>query len=281
MANDIFTKALSMGPIDDEWSIEEQTDDQIIFKGAFGHAAVSADGKVTSKVSKYVEMLEAAIKGEELPVKPKAATKTNGQANTSIAARKPVGEVLVKPGDSLTLEKVREYFCKTATDEECAFALEVCAIRGLNPFKRDCFFIKYGGADPKLEIVVSKDFFMKKAMTNPDFQYFKAGVTVQRGEEVQNVDRYYAYPGETLLGGWAETKRRSIEVPFRAEIPLSGFKKDNKFWNSQPGPGHMIRKCAGSIVLREAFAEDFSGLYDEVEMGIDPEKEIVGGGKGQ
>ena len=115
---------------------------------------------------------------------------------------------------------------------------------------------------------------MKKAMTHPDFEYFKAGVTVQKGDEVANVERYYAYPGETLLGGWAEVKRKSIKVPFRAEIPLSGFKRESKFWNSQPGPGHMIRKCAGSTVLREAFSEDFAGLYDENELGLDPANEV-------
>jgi len=174
----------------------------------------------------------------------------------------------------LTPEKVRDYFCKTATPEECMFALEVCKIRGLNPFKRDCFFIKYGGADPKLEIVVAKDYFMKNALAHPDFESFRAGVTVKKGEEISNVERYYAYPGEELIGGWAEVKRKSMPVPFKAEIPLSGFKKDNKFWNSQPGAGHMIRKCAGGIVLREAF-EEFAGLYDEVEMGLDPSREVA------
>jgi len=103
MANGIFAKVLAMGPIDDEWGVEEQTDDQIIFKGAFGHAAVSADGKVTSKVSKYVEMLEAAIKGEELPVKP---------AKGSVPAVRPLGKITSRshagsaPGSAL--DAVRE-----------------------------------------------------------------------------------------------------------------------------------------------------------------------------
>lgn len=275
MVNPIFEKVLSMGPLDEEWSISEQSEEHIIFKGAFGHAEVRVDGTVVSKVGPYVASLEAAIRGEELPVKPKVGRSQENKAIMSSNGRKSNGGQMVPSGAALTLEKVREYFCKTATDEECQFALEVCAIRGLNPFKRDCFFVKYGGTDPKLEIIVAKDYFMKKAMSHPDFQYFKAGVTVQKGEEVQNVDRYYAYPGETLLGGWAEAKRKSIEVPFRAEIPLSGFVKDNKFWRAQPGPGHMIRKCAGSTVLREAYPEEFSGLYDEVELGVDPSKEVV------
>jgi phage recombination protein Bet len=173
----------------------------------------------------------------------------------------------------LTIEKVRDYFCKTATPEECAFALEVCAIRGLNPFKKDCYFVKYEGKEPKLEIIVSKDYFLKKAMSHPDFEYFAAGVTIQKGDDVANVERYYAYPGEKLLGGWAKTKRKSISLPFYAEIPLESFIKESKFWRTMPGL--MIRKVAGSLVLREAYPDDLGGLYDEVEMGIDPSREVA------
>jgi hypothetical protein len=97
MANEIFAKVLAMGPIDDEWGVEEQTDDQIIFKGAFGHAAVSADGKVTSKVAKYVEMLEAAIRGEELPVKATKSSIPAVRQGGHITSRSQAGSV---PGPS-------------------------------------------------------------------------------------------------------------------------------------------------------------------------------------
>lgn len=233
--------------------------------GCNGGKLVCSDDHLREKLSEIIM---------EMPVEAKAGRLPENKSIMPKGDRSSDGGQMVPVSSVLTLEKVRDYFCKSATDEECQFALEVCAIRGLNPFKRDCFFVKYGGSDPKLEIIVAKDYFMKKAMSHPDFQYFKAGVTVQKGEEVKNVDRYYAYPGETLLGGWAEAKRKSIEVPFRAEIPLSGFVKDNKFWRAQPGPGHMIRKCAGSTVLREAYPEEFGGLYDEAELGIDPSKEV-------
>lgn len=78
-SNPVFEKVLSMGPIDDEWGISEQNEEHIIFKGAFGHAEVKSDGRVISKVAKYVEMLEAAIRGEELPVKANLPAKTNGR----------------------------------------------------------------------------------------------------------------------------------------------------------------------------------------------------------
>jgi hypothetical protein len=92
MANEIFDKVKSI-TVDDEWEIAEETPEQIIFKGAFGHAAVSADGKVTSKVSKYVEMLEAAIKGEESPVKPTKSSIPAVRAPGKITSRSQAGSV--------------------------------------------------------------------------------------------------------------------------------------------------------------------------------------------
>ena len=136
-----------------------------------------------------------------LPQEPKGARLPENKAIVSTNGRKLQGEALVKAGATLTLEKVREYFCKTATDEECQFALEVCAIRGLNPFKLDCYFVKFDGKDAKLEIMVSKNFFLKRAEAHPDFEYLKAGVIVQKGEEVTEAERSFPYPGETLLGG--------------------------------------------------------------------------------
>jgi len=97
MANEIFDKVLAMGPIDDEWMVEESTDDQIIFKGEFGHACVKADGKVISQVPPYVTALEAAIKGEELPTKhAKSSTPAVRQGN-HITSRSQAGSV---PGSS-------------------------------------------------------------------------------------------------------------------------------------------------------------------------------------
>lgn len=204
---------------------------------------------------------------------PRKATSQSDKAIMPRTGRSSLTGLPMASGSTLTLEKVRDYFCKTATDEECAFALEVCSIRGLNPFKGDCHLVKYEGKNPKLEILVANSFLLKKAMGNQDFKYFKAGVTVQKEDgSIENVIREYAYPGETLLGGWAEMARKSIEVPFRVEIPLAGNKKESKWWVATPG--HMIRKTASSQVSREAFPDELGGLYDVDELGIDPSKEV-------
>lgn len=105
MASDnvIFERVMRMPALDSEWSIEEQTDDQIIFKGEFGHACVKADGKVISQVPPYVAALEAAIRGEELPQKPTKAANLPVKSSGRITSRSQAGSV---PGSAL--EAVRE-----------------------------------------------------------------------------------------------------------------------------------------------------------------------------
>jgi len=210
---------------------------------------------------------------EDAPEAPRTEDKKDRMIMPNPRSNRATSQLAASCDTVLTPEKVRDYFCKTATPEECMFALEVCSIRGLNPFKLDCYLVKYEGKTPKLEILVSNSFLLKRAMGHPDFEYFKAGVTVIKGDLIENVAREYAYPGEELLGGWAEIKRRSISVPFRAEIPLAGNKKESKWWVQTPG--HMIRKIASSQVCREAFPDELGGLYDTDEMGLDPSREVA------
>lgn len=101
--NAIFERVMRMPALDSEWCIEEQTDDQIIFKGEFGHACVKSDGKVISQVPPYVAALEAAIKGEELPVKPARGANLPAKSNGRITSRSQAGSV---PGSAL--EAVRD-----------------------------------------------------------------------------------------------------------------------------------------------------------------------------
>jgi len=103
MTNEIFAKVLAMPALDSEWGVEEQTDDQIIFKGEFGHACVKADGKVISQVPPYVAALEAAIRGDELPVKPAKSPNLPAKRQGGIMSRSQAGSV---PGSAL--DAVRE-----------------------------------------------------------------------------------------------------------------------------------------------------------------------------
>jgi len=285
MANDIFTKALSMGPIDDEWSIEEQTDDQIIFKGAFGHAAVSADGKVTSKVSKYVEMLEAAIAGQELPVKPKAGRSQENKAIMPAMARKPNGGQM-KPISGavrdiqvaeMTFDDIRNFLCPAASDKDTFMFLKLCQARNLNPFCNEAYLIPYEdkkSGEIKCSMVVGKEAFMRKAEQHPNYRGFKAGLILSKGDDLIYREGSFQRKGETLEGGWCEVYRDDRNEPIRSEVSLAEYDKGFGLWG-QGKKATMIRKVAVVSGHREAFPGDTSGMYGSEEMGIDPEKEIT------
>jgi hypothetical protein len=93
MANEMFAKVLRMPALDSEWAVEEQSDDQIIFKGEFGHACVKSDGKIISQVPPYVAALEAAIRGEELPTKSAKGSVPAVRQGNHITSRSQAGNV--------------------------------------------------------------------------------------------------------------------------------------------------------------------------------------------
>lgn len=261
-------------------SIEEQDEQHIKIRGNAGSATVTLEESeqgytLETQVKPFQEKIPEVI-AKALGA-PKSEDRQSRQTNTQVARRTASNAAMTAlAGNMPTLEEVRSCFCPTATDEECQFALKVCQVRGLNPFLGDCYLVKYGGQNPKLEIIVSKNYFLKKAESYANFESLKAGVIVQKGDEFQEVERSFAYPGEKLIGGWAELKRKDRSVPYRQAIALENFIKENKFWRTSPGAGHMIRKTAVSLVIKEAYPAELGGLFDETEMGgIDVAYEVV------
>lgn len=175
---------------------------------------------------------------------------------------------------TLTQSIVAQYIAgnQNVTPQEFMAFGALCKTYGLNPFIREAYMIKYG--NQPATIVTGKDVFTKRAFRHPKFAGFQAGITVQN-QNGQRMKRKgsAAYEGETIIGGWAEVYLTGYQVPIYDEVPFSeyaGRKKDgslNKTWASKPGT--MIRKVALVHALREAFPEEFSGCYDQSEMGME------------
>jgi hypothetical protein len=79
--------------------------------------------------------------------------------------------------------------------------------------------------------------------------------------------------GEDLIGGWAEVYRSDHDVPVRAEVTFGEYvgKKQggsiNKQWTEKPAT--MIRKVALVQAHREAFPNQFEGMYSPEEMNVE------------
>lgn len=155
-------------------------------------------------------------------------------------------EVVTIENQAITEETIKNYFCKNATSSELALGAMICRQQGLNPFTGDVHFIKYG--EQKMQVVVSKYAFLKRAERNPNYDGFKAWVESE---------------GDDVIGK-CEVYRKDRKMPIYSEVYLSEYKQGNKMWNEKPKT--MIRKVAVVQAHREAFPDDLSQLFTEEEI---------------
>lgn len=193
-------------------------------------------------------------------------------------------EIVKVDTDSGTVELsgdvVRRTLCNNpqVTDREVQLFIELCKAQHLNPFIKEAYIIKYG--QQPATMVVGKDVYTKRAQKNPKFKGYQAGITLL-GTDGKLHRREGSMPldGEQVTGGWCKVYVDGYDEPMYDEVAFTeyaGRKKDgtiNGQWSSKPGT--MIRKVAVVHALREAFPDDFAGLYDESEMAqaIAPEEQ--------
>ena len=182
------------------------------------------------------------------------------------------GELVKSEKPNLSVEIIKKYICPKATDQEAYMFMQLCNLQGLNPFLREAYLIKYG--DEAATIITGKDTFTKRADKLPQYDGFKAGIiVVDNSKQCQYREGSFLAPGETLLGGWAEVFRNDRSHSFRNEVSIEEYarkKKDGSLmsnWKSMPAT--MIRKVPLVQSLREAFPDEFGGMYSPEEMPVD------------
>lgn len=182
------------------------------------------------------------------------------------------GELVKSEKPNLSVEIIKKYICPKATDQEAYMFMQLCNIQGLNPFLREAYLIKYG--DEAATIITGKETFTKRADALPQYDGFKAGIiVVDNSNQCQYREGSFLAPGEKLLGGWAEVFRKDRTHSFRNEVSLTEYerhKKDGSLmsnWKNMPAT--MIRKVPLVQSLREAFPDEFGGMYSPEEMPVD------------
>lgn len=157
------------------------------------------------------------------------------------------------------------------SDQEVTMYLNLCKYQKLNPFLRECYLVKYG--DQPATIVTGRETFDKRAFRNKHFKGKQAGVVVIKEDgTMENRIGSMVLKDETLVGGWAKVFVDGYMVPIESQVSLDeyiGRKKDgtpNSQWASKPGT--MIRKVALVQALREAFPEEYGGLYSQDEVNV-------------
>lgn len=161
------------------------------------------------------------------------------------------------------------------TMAEFKFFTELCKVRGLNPFLKEAYCIKYG--NQPAQIVVGKDVFIKRAALHPDFDGMESGVITldTSGTIVEHTGTFYLRDNETLVGGWAKVYRKSWNHPTYVTVgfdEVAQRKKDgslNSNWQTKGAT--MVEKVAKVRALRETFVDDLGGMYEATEIGVDDE----------
>ena len=147
------------------------------------------------------------------------------------------------------------------SDAEVTTFLRVAQGMGANPFLGDIYLIKYTQDSPA-STVTGKDYFTKVARSLGGS--WKAGLIIQRGDDVIEVEGEFKLKTDTLLGGWAIVHTKDATMPFGAKVSLEEYSSNQSTWKKMPHT--MIRKVALVHSLREAYPEKLGGLYDSSEM---------------
>lgn len=186
-------------------------------------------------------------------------------------------------GETITLTPsiVQNYIVGTdakITLPEFKFFTSLCKARGLNPFLKEAYCIKYG-KNPA-QIVVGKDAVLKRAIKNPNYDGMESGVIVQdkeTGEITERKGTFYLRDSENLVGGWAKVFRKDWQhhtycsVSFDEVAQKKSDGSLNANWSDKGAT--MVEKVAKVRALRETFVEELGGMYEAEEMGVDLSKE--------
>jgi len=155
------------------------------------------------------------------------------------------------------------------TDSEITMFIALCKYQNLNPFLREAYLVKFGSA--AATIVTGKEVFTKRASKIEKCEGWEAGITIINAEKkLERRTGTLVLHGEVLVGGWCKVYRKDWKVPVSHEVSMAEFDKKQSSWKTMPAT--MIRKVAIVSGLRDAFPEDFQGMYDSVEMPVDMNK---------
>jgi phage recombination protein Bet len=167
-------------------------------------------------------------------------TMHHGNASSQEVQKKDKGgimpEEVAKYEFELKVEDVKKYIAPNATDKELFMFMGIAKSYGLNPWKREIHFIKYGTSPG--QTVVGYETYIKRAE--------KTGLL--DGWEC-NTDGKKAF---------VTIYRKDRSKAFKWEVDFAEFSTGQSTWKKMPG--FMLKKVAIAQAFRLCFPEDLGGL---------------------
>jgi len=154
--------------------------------------------------------------------------------------------------------------CKTATESELSFFLELCKATGLNPFLKQIWFVKYTDSKGRIEMMMmaGRDGFLQIANRHPMFDGMDSGVE-------------YQADGKTPAFGWAKVYRKDRSHPATFRAPYGEYTRGSghKAWGKTPSA--MIQKVAEANALKRAFSIDGLAVDEELPVIVPRGSEVI------
>jgi phage recombination protein Bet len=146
------------------------------------------------------------------------------------------------------LATLRNTVAPGLTDSEFLLFSEIVKATGLNPVTKEVWAIKAGG---RLQIMTGINGFLRIANSHPQFD----------GIEVE-FER--SGPELAFVACTAKVYRKDRRFPAVGTAYMAEYAKPTPIWRQMPSV--MLRKCALSLAIREAFIQELAGLYTQEEM---------------
>lgn len=164
------------------------------------------------------------------------------------------------------LAVIKRTIFPTATDDELKIFVYECTRRGVHPFDRKIFPVKYKtkeeGEEKTLAFITSIDMFRSEAQ--------ETGEYAATGEPEYGEEKEQGFPEWAKVTVWryvpvpdGSYERTSFTATARWKEFYPGEKK-GFMWRSKPY--HMLAKCAEAQAFRKAFPQKLAGLYVPEEM---------------
>ena len=168
---------------------------------------------------------------------------------------------------TLSYQIVRDFLTKgsdNVTNQDLVQFISICKYNQLNPFLNEAYLIKYGTAPAQM--VVSKEALMKRADSCDNYQGIQAGIIVERGDEIIELEGCFYKKEDKLVGAWAKVYRSDRKYPVVSKVNLSEYDTGKSVWRDKVST--MISKVAKVQALREAFPAQLGAMYTQEESGI-------------
>lgn len=197
--------------------------------------------------------------------KPKKSSKKN-VTDEIIIKNEETGDVLAKYDEEM-IQALIDTVAPKANRSELIMLLSVAKNYGLDPFRKEIWFVKIDG---KPTIMTARDGYVKIAKQNPAFEKLQSSAVYENDDfnvswvngELESFTHNHGLKdrGE-VIGAWASLKYHGLKPLFKV-VMTEEYDKKKSVWKSNKAA--MIVKVAEKEVCR--LGEGVTGIYIEEEM---------------